>query len=685
MIFDTYNSEAVIILTESPNWQSPVRADIDFVAQVSGALTGRESRRGFGGALRWKLKFTSMLSGADSLALAGGLRDYLSQPVLVPFWPGALAWSDRASTPWDAGFKIAFKSDWSQWEVFTTTTPSWPASTDLWAPLLYGRLENRDIQQTDVDVSVFAVEFVETGPVDYALTPGVETWTSGPTPTGYGAAPKRFPFALEWSGEPVESASVNIQRDGVGFRRDAIEHNYAAQPTRNLELGVTLTSADDIARAARWFLDYAPGGSFWTPNTVPCATLAADIAGAATTFTVDDDTGIKVGDYLALCSVGEIVQTCKVSGVASNTITVTAALSAADSDTITVHQLILARLEKPKLQLSFDEPGLLSTSFVVVEVPSEVVVAADETVATTIGGLPTRCYLYEFSQSIGGSTYYERLTSFEDDLTYSANTFTSSHISHGNIRRGVAIDRDAVQITAKFDAATMLGKLVTMKSELPVMLTIYQGDASGGAASNVTTLYVGEVTKPALRGKIVTASTISGGSMFDRKLPRFFLQPGCNHALFSTGCGLVDTDWKFSAVVAATITAGYPYMVSLSTLARVTGATPTFFDDWFAGGWVEYGSGASTQRRAIMHSVQLTATTLEIYLRRDFDTVPASGATVYLYPGCDGRMETCKAYAATTNAEGKFNNFVNFGGHPFVPSQNPSLLKVSKNLAGGKK
>jgi hypothetical protein len=33
----------------------------------------------------------------------------------------------------------------------------------------------------------------------------------------------------------------------------------------------------------------------------------------------------------------------------------------------------------------------------------------------------------------------------------------------------------------------------------------------------------------------------------------------------------------------------------------------------------------------------------------------------------------------------KFANFPNFGGHPFMPATNPSLVKVSQNIGGGKK
>jgi hypothetical protein len=53
-----------------------------------------------------------------------------------------------------------------------------------------------------------------------------------------------------------------------------------------------------------------------------------------------------------------------------------------------------------------------------------------------------------------------------------------------------------------------------------------------------------------------------------------------------------------------------------------------------------------------------------------------TGQAVGIFPGCDGRFETC---------ESKFNNRENFGGHPFVPAANPSLVKLSSAINGGKK
>jgi hypothetical protein len=41
----------------------------------------------------------------------------------------------------------------------------------------------------------------------------------------------------------------------------------------------------------------------------------------------------------------------------------------------------------------------------------------------------------------------------------------------------------------------------------------------------------------------------------------------------------------------------------------------------------------------------------------------ADNNTVMVYPGCDGRIETCRD---------KFDNLIHFLGFPFIPDENPA-------------
>lgn len=198
-------------------------------------------------------------------------------------------------------------------------------------------------------------------------------------------------------------------------------------------------------------------------------------------------------------------------------------------------------------------------------------------------------------------------------------------------------------------------------------------------------VFTGEVVRVGVKGKIVSARGQAGGSVFDRQVPRFRLQTGCNHTLFDTGCGLAKAAWKFTAKIGDPGDPGYPFEFELTDLARVSGPAPAFFEHWFAGGWIELGAGPTWRRLPILRASNVSAGTLTVTLSRDPDPFPEEGEDVVLYPGCDGRWETCGAYHGTNNPQGKFDNRLNFGGHPFVPVANPSLVKVSESVAGGKK
>jgi hypothetical protein len=216
------------------------------------------------------------------------------------------------------------------------------------------------------------------------------------------------------------------------------------------------------------------------------------------------------------------------------------------------------------------------------------------------------------------------------------------------------------------------------------------------SAVNEEVIFTGTVTKPRVRGKKLLATLVPGGVAFDQQAPRFVLGPLCNHVigsnadggfLMSFGCGLLKTDWKFTANVTTPISAAHPFELNLDGLARVTGSAPTYFADWFANAILEWGTGANIQRRRVITSTTVTAGALTVTLDRWFTGAgPADNDAVVLYPQCDGRRETCKAYHVSTNPAGKFNNDDNFGGHPFIPQGNPSAYdQTSLSGAGGKK
>lgn len=233
------------------------------------------------------------------------------------------------------------------------------------------------------------------------------------------------------------------------------------------------------------------------------------------------------------------------------------------------------------------------------------------------------------------------------------------------------------------------------------------------AAVNVDTVFTGEVNSIERKGNKLTARCKLGNGLFDAQLPVMLKGTMCSHLrgspgdgthLISQGCTGPDTimlrsRWKFSAKVAAPISADFPFALTLSNLAGVGDkaaaalAANAVFVDWFANGIVTWGDGNAAKSRPIVSSTLPVAGSLVLSLKRYFPSLPPLNSIVTIYPGCDGMFNTCQAYNAATNPTGKFANSTdgtaktsNFGGDPFTPIGNPTTTgQPDLNMGGTKK
>jgi uncharacterized phage protein (TIGR02218 family) len=683
----TIGELSVFLLTDPPNWLQPLKSTFTILQGGAVGLSNRETRRPHSATLRTSLEYQSTRTGADARELIGALRELNTQVVLCPFWPAAVRWIDPIPA---AALYVVWKDDWSQWEIYSDTPPVWPDADPgevLVAPLLWGRLAKRETPWPSTDTLTFDVQFIEDGPADYALVPPAAEFGAGPLPlTGYTTAPRLLPYRANFVGIE-DSVAINVLRESIGFGRQQTQTFYAQAAQHAFKLPYFLDGQSAAFEFLRFFLDHAgPGASFWTPGWMSAAQLTADAAAADTVLQVADTNSLKVGDYIALLNSGAGILPAIVSALADTTVTLLAPIGAdhVASDTI-VTPLLLVRLDKPTLQIDWQNPHAAAATLQLIELPAEYAPATGETIGDTLGQLggPTgqvRCYLYEFTRDLGGETITDRYTSYEVDVTLGEDTYAAAQIEHGDILQGIALEQDAVQVTggAAFQPPSVppvspLLLFATLKMEAPLKLTIRQADVAGGIASEDAVLFVGEIASVKIQGSKITAKAVTASTVFDRKIPRFYLQVPCNHALFSVGCGLDKDDWQFTAEVLSAPSAAYPFAVALHSLA---GPDVDFAEHWFSGGWIEFGAGAALQRRAILNSTTVTVGALTVWLNRPFEPLPEADDEVVLFPGCDLRAETC---------QDKFDNYLNYGGHPFLPAANPSLIKLAQPVAGGKK
>lgn len=178
-----------------------------------------------------------------------------------------------------------------------------------------------------------------------------------------------------------------------------------------------------------------------------------------------------------------------------------------------------------------------------------------------------------------------------------------------------------------------------------VVVRIWRKQVTSG---EVKRLWEGLITKCRVDGHVATFSVPSRlGLLLPRRLPVVTAGRSCGHILYDGNCRVS----RASFVVATTISAINGNEVTVSS----DGGNP---DQWAQFG--EMLHVASGERMTISSHV---GNVLSLQLSMHGIAV---GDAVQVFAGCDHTIATCRD---------KFNNVVNYGGIPELPTRNPFLTQ----------
>ena len=252
-------------------------------------------------------------------------------------------------------------------------------------------------------------------------------------------------------------------------------------------------------------------------------------------------------------------------------------------------------------------------------------------------GAPIECYKF-----VGTFTTY-RYTSAEVEVTVNGENYIPIPVKRNAVRAGTQEDDTlALEISLPFDVA-VVRDYAYAESPPALALEVYRVHRGSNFATDFILMWKGAVTSFAVDGRW---ARIRVPSVFSRALqsnvPNVYYQAPCNHVLFDARCK-VDR-------------ATYAHQ---TTVVDVTGRS-ILVDDM----------GAPQNALAAGELVNLRTGERRLILANALDVITVSyqfvdiqpGDQVELVYGCDHSFTTCKA---------KFNNGINFGGHPFIPSDNP--------------
>uniref|UniRef100_A0A6M3L3F5 Bacteriophage phiJL001 Gp84 C-terminal domain-containing protein n=1 Tax=viral metagenome TaxID=1070528 RepID=A0A6M3L3F5_9ZZZZ len=141
-----------------------------------------------------------------------------------------------------------------------------------------------------------------------------------------------------------------------------------------------------------------------------------------------------------------------------------------------------------------------------------------------------------------------------------------------------------------------------------------------------------------------TMKAISIQALMKGKIPTRTYGASCPHELFDSGCGLSSATW---AVLLNTSSVTLDSGRRIFTSAAIGG----YASQYFAGGYVTL----SYQSSYIINQTGGQITLLFPLL------LWADDMSLTVYPGCDKTLSTC---------ENKYNNIINYGGCPWIPTRN---------------
>lgn len=692
MFQTTFKGQTVWVLDDHPNWTRGVHATVEVPCNTTASLSGLEERAPYARSLRWTFRFTLALAGEQLRAFDRGIRDAGIQPILIPFWPGGVYWGNRADRLFMGG--IYWVEGGGQFLLYDALDPepSWSSDCDLVYPVLSGFLNRQSFTRRHADAAEFDVEFTESSPIGWQIIPQGSPYARGPLPSmpddewPTGTEPFIFPYKSA-AGQILEQIDDPDQsNEKVGTAREQLRVEYGAPAASRAAVRFMFSGQDNIANYLAFFRMAGGAVPFWS-ICWSNATVVKDTGGTPNELLVTDTAGIRAGDWMRI-SDGQDEWFGRVLAIPSNTALTMNRSTALPADmaarrplSVMAVPLRLFRWAEPRLNIEWRSMAAATSDTEWLEVAAEYNTGRQEVMNVTVGRLPMRAWLFEFSiAGYNGSRVVERYTSFESLIASGGNSYAPIQLDHDSINQSLSLDRDIVHLTTSINSVAMLKRMISLQSESPVSVNIFEVDLGGAETAYVTTavrpVFSGEVTTVKSDGLKLTADILSGGTILDRRVSRFVFKPDCNHDLFSVGCTLDAANWRFTANLLDPGTEGYPFTFALNNLGPAW-AVSSFLAHFFAGGWIEFGTGTAWQRRAILDSTDATGGTMVVTLQRDPNPFPAAGSPVVIYPGCDGRRETCIS---------KFNNYLNFGGHPFMPTGNPTLVKISTPAAaGGKK
>lgn len=244
-----------------------------------------------------------------------------------------------------------------------------------------------------------------------------------------------------------------------------------------------------------------------------------------------------------------------------------------------------------------------------------------------------------------------RYTSYPVNLVFNSQIYTSLVIKHTRIEVSTEEEVSTVEIelpSTNVVASKYVKTVPGQETFISIQKTHLQEVASGGEYivefdGFVSTAQYDGIIGCKLHCKPITA-------VFRHAGPRYKYMTMCNHTLYDARCKVDPDSYRFNGTINGV-------SGSVVTIPGVS----SFGANFFLGGYIACPVSTGTDYRMILEQ---TGDDLRILLPFSEE---ADGKAVSVFAGCPHSVSACEA---------KFNNVVNFGGFPHIPTKNPFTTEL---------
>ena len=264
-------------------------------------------------------------------------------------------------------------------------------------------------------------------------------------------------------------------------------------------------------------------------------------------------------------------------------------------------------------------------------------------IAKTELGLFAELYQITTSDTV---FYY---TSYIQDVQFQSNLYLARPIQRGDFSYSDKLRALRVRISGALDTPFLqyIANAPPELTEIKIVRVFLDNP------NDFIQLFLGSIISISIAENLAHAECESGTRLLRNQIPKYLFQARCNHRLFDSFCGLIETD--FAVVAQIDVIAGPDLFLSM--LAS------------YSAGYFTFGH-AKYQREVRLitdHTIDLPNIRIRLhspFTKLAFNGFPPAGTEITIFPGCD------KTYAMCLN---KYNNITRRLSFDYIPSSNPVI------------